>query len=316
MIGIWCAIAATAAAQTPPPESEPARDEFQPEHDSGHSLSLRLSGGYSPSAGISGGGDVSRGLVGAEAEFSTFISDNLTLNLGVSSTRAIYDFSGSNKLPGNGKPWGDVSYFNLSAGLSAELSNTWTVFGAFHALSAGEDSADFSETWTLGGVGGFTYKFSETLTVGLALAAQQRLEDDPFVVPFPMIDWVLPFDESGRWRLSVGGGSRAGIAATGAGISFAPSDQWTLSLGIGGIGLGGEFRLDENSPVPGGVARDNFATLSFGVDYSPTPTFTASAFAGVAFDGELEILDRNGKRVSRRDVETAPIFGLAISFAF
>lgn len=299
------------------PAAAPPATEFAPGGETrGPDFRLNFSGGYSPSADIDGGGDVSRWIAGTDADLSIPLNQALSLNFGAGVSRTFYDFGGENELPGNGDPWGDVTYINLSAGLSVKLDQQWRAFGSFTALSAGEDGADFGDTWTFGGVGGATYSFSKDLTLGLALVVQERLEDDLFILPFPIIDWVLPFDEQGRWRLSVGSRSRVGVAAGGAGVSFTPSDQWTFSAGIGGIGLGGEFRLDEDGPVPGGVARDNFVSALFGIDYRPVEWASLAGFVGVAFAGELEVLDAGGTRVVKRDVDPSPVFGLSINFEF
>lgn len=283
------------------------------QEDDPRTFRLRLLSGYAREADLESGGGFARGLVGAALEGEARVGKQTTLSMGLSASRLIYAFDRETTiLPGGQEPWDGANFFGVSVGGGYAFDQQWRSFASISVNSAGEENADFGESLTYGGVAGFTYSSSKTLTLGLGLAARSRLEDDAFVLPFPILQW--DFDE--QWRFYIGGSSVGGSAAAGIGFAYTPDPAVTLSLGFGGFGLGGEFRLDENGPIPGGVARDNFSQLVLGLDWRPHERVTVSAFAGATFFGELEILDNGGVTIYESDVDNGPVFGLSVGIGF
>ncbi len=315
-----------AAAQSQPaPEAAATANSREPQTldqasfepaQAGLGVSTSLSGAYVLPADIKTGGEVSRWLAIASVGIEAPVTDQLSLNAGLGAARLEYDFKNANILANRAKPWETINTYDANLGATFLFDDHWTFVASATVISAGEDGAEFEDTLTYGGAIGGIYTFDESLSIGLLLFAQTRLEDNTLFLPFPTVDWALPFGSEQRWRLNVGGSRNAGIAGGGIGISYRASDELSFSAGLGGIGVGGEYRLKKDGPVPGGVGRDNTGNIALGVDWQPTQSVTLSAFIGYALSGEIELLDAGGTRLAKRDVDPSLTFGASLSFAF
>lgn len=324
---LFAPFAATlAAAQSQPAPAVPATEgstepksfddaSFEPAQ-AGLGVSLSLSGAYVLPADIETGGEVSRWLASASVGIDVPLTDQLSLNAGLGAARIEYDFKNANILANRAKPWETINTYDANVGATFLYDEHWTFIASATVISAGEDGAEFEDTLTYGGALGGIYTFDESLSIGLLLFAQTRLEDNTLFLPFPTVDWALPFGSEKRWRLSVGGSRNAGIAGGGIGVSYRASDELSFSAGLGGIGVGGEYRLKKDGPVPGGVGRDNTGNIALGVDWQPTEGVTLSAFIGYALGGDIELLDARGNRVVKREADPSPTFGASLSFSF
>lgn len=302
------------------PPGQPADDaraiQPVPGPPQGVSFVLDADAAHSFSAGIDGtDGSVSSTLVGARLTMRAPINRRLGLNVSVGGGALFYEFSGpSGLLPGDESPWETIEVASVGFGVSYALTRQWRTFGSFNISSAGETGTSFDETWTVGGTIALAYAFSDRLIVGAGVTMQTRLDDNIFVIGFPSIDWTI--DEARKWRLVVGGARIGPSRAVGATISYAPNDKVTLIGGWAGLGLGGDFRLDDEGSAPGGIGRDRSFPFLFGIDYKPTPKVTLNAFAGIALFGELELLDSNGNRIAERDVDPQVTLGARVSWSF
>src|SRR5262249_28731191 len=148
-----------------------------------------------------------------------------------------YRFSGDPLLlPGGGIPWDQVRTYSIGVQMRYAFDEHWALLAGANIASAGAPGAPFGDTLSGGGALGVSYSFSRALTLGVAVTAQSKLSGGVFVLPFPIIDWVLPFDE-GRWRLAAGA-LRVGPGRAG-GVSFiyAPAPPLSFSLSIAFLGL-------------------------------------------------------------------------------
>lgn len=312
--------AASDATAQPAPSQSPKLATGRPPGmpPPGLNFQLDADASYAFDAGLEGvSGDFDRTRVGGRLTLSSAVSDTLILSGSIGGGASIYDFHGQTGLvPGTEDPWGTIRTASIGLNAIYRVDQRWTVFGGLNAASSGEDGSDFSDTLTGGGTLAASYAFSEQLNVGLGITAQTRLEDNLFVLPFPTVDWTLPGDPQGRWRLAVGGARVGPSRAAGVALYFSPTRELTFSGGIGAFGLGGDFRLSKSGPVPGGVGRDSSFPLLVGADWHPSPKFSLSAFAGVALFGQLEVLDSGGNKVSERDVDPTPVLGGGLSLSF
>ncbi len=280
------------------------------------SLSLSLTAGFIASAKTKGGGEVQRSSIGIDAGYSWSVSDKLTLGINAGASRQIYDFKNPTLLAGGLKPWKNVNTVEFGLSAAYTLDERWTLISGGSVVASGTSDADFNKSLTYGGAVGASYAFSDSLSLGVLLAVQTRLEDNTIVLPLPILEWTLPLDEEGRWKLGLGSTGSSGVASGGLALTYKASDELDLALSLGGIGFGGEFRLDKTGPVPNGVGRDNSTTLTIGADWRPTPAVQIGAYAGVALSGSLEVLNQNGVRIRKQDVESAPTFGLRATIGF
>ena len=277
---------------------------------------LTLRTAYLFDAGVSDRGSVSVSSVAARFGVRYPVSRELVLGLSIGTGALLYDFDGPSKLvPGDQSPWDSIRVSSVGASAFWRRED-WTALGALNISSAGEDGADFDDTLTWGGSLIVTYAVSPTLSIGAGVTGQTKLDDNPFVLPFPTLDWVLPGDPQQRWRLQVGGQRLGPSRAAAAGITFAPSDDLSFAAGVTAVGLGGEFRLDDDGPAPGGVGRDSSFPALVAIEWNPRAGVEVNAYGGVAIGQELELLDSEGVRLSRRNVRPAPLVGLTVNLSF
>ena len=244
-------------------------------------------------------------------------NDKMIVTLSLSAGELWYDFSGATTLaPGTAKPWRDVTLASVGASTLYFFKHKWTGFGAVNVSYAAENGADFGDSLTGGVAVGASYKVSDDLSVGGLLLVKTRLEDDVVVIPFPTFTWKLPFDDARRYTLNLGGSETGSILGAGASLSYAASDTLAVALAITGFGIGGDFRLDNDGPIPGGVGRDFSLPLIASVKWTPRPNLTLGAFGGVTLFGNVEALNSNGDHIIDRNVDPAVIVGANLSFSF
>jgi hypothetical protein len=309
-----------AAATTPPDAPAPPQPPPDPAVALPDIFSLSVRGGHNFEADIEGAGSVRSSAAGVGFGVRQPLNEQLSLGVSVGAGARHYDFRGDSGLfpePGvQESPWETAHTWSVGASAMYRANRRLLLFGALNGSSSGEAGADFRNTLTGGVSLGFAYSFSKELTLGLTATAQTRLEDDLFVLPLPTVNWTLPGDPQGRWRLQIGRVQGGPPTAAGAAIVYAPSPAVSVFGGIGASGLGGDFRLDDDGPVPGGVGRDQSFPLILGLDWRPSPALHISAFGGVSMLGEIELLDAAGRTIGKRDVDPAPTIGLAVTWQF
>jgi hypothetical protein len=199
------------------------------------------------------------------------VGERLFLSFPIDAGVTFYEFTGDpHLLPGGGGPWDEVRTFSVGAQARYRFDQHWGVIAGANLASAGVRGASFGDTLSDGGTLGVSYRFSSELTLGGIVTAQSKLAGSLFVLPLPIIDWVLPFDE-GRWRL-VSGALRVGPGrAAGVSIVYAPSESLAFNAGIAFLGLGREFRLASSSPVTNGVGRDGAGNTVNERHVNPSP---------------------------------------------
>lgn len=278
-------------------------------------VSIDALGGYNGDADIHGvSGSFSRSWVGGRVEVSTPVNRQLTVGLDASIGETFYFFSGpSGLIPGDAAPWRDVREYSIGGFAKYRIDDHWDVFANLNGSATGETDSNFNESLSVGGGVGFTYTFSKELKLGLQLQAESRQESSPFVLPVPIVDYILPWDPQERWRFEIGSGDVANVRA---GLVFSPTKKLSFSLGLAAVGLGNQFRLDRDGPVPDGIGRATSFPVVLGVDWRPRPYFRLSAFAGVIAAGTLEVLDHNGNQIGKRKFDPAPAIGINARFIF
>jgi hypothetical protein len=153
------------------------------------------------------------------------------------------------------------------------------------------------------------------LLVGVLVTAQSKLSGGLFVLPFPLVDWVLPFDQ-GRWRLSAGGVRIGPGRAGGVALEYSPLEKLSVSAALTFLGLGREFRMSSTGPVIGGVGRDTAYPLILGIEWRPVHPLTVSAYGGVSLLRAVTVLDGSGNTLGERDVTPSPVLGAKMSLGF
>ena len=218
-----------------------------------------------------------------------------------------YDFSGYEI--NEQVPWQEVHSLRLSTPIRWGYRREWTLF-AFPTLRfTAESTSDWGNGITGGGFTGFSYRFSDRLTIGPGIGVLSQLEDDATIFPILIILWKITD------RLSMETGR--GLAATqgpGLTLNWELTDKWNLFLG--GRYEKERFRLVNDGPVPGGIGENSSFPLFIGATYSFTQKIRASIVGGVKIGGELRQEDRQGRLVAQKDYDSAPFLGLTYTGRF
>jgi len=241
------------------------------------------------------------------------VNSKLYLSVPLDGSISFYDFRGDpGLLPTGDVPWDQVRTYALGLQARYRIDDRWVLLGEVNVASAGARGSAFDDTISVGGTFGAQYRFSPELNLGVLLTVQTRLARSLFILPVPTAEWILPFDQ-GRWRL-VAGGLRIGPGRTaGLGLAYSPVPQLSLHAALVVVGLGREFRLPNDSPVPNGVGRDSALPLLAGIDWKPTRLLHFTLWGGVSVQRSLAVLDGDGNIVRERDLNPAPILGGTIA---
>jgi Domain of unknown function (DUF6268) len=288
---------------TPPPAPTP---ETAPE-DAPRGLEYDIRLGYTP--GFSADFDDAPGSLltsrfdagfGIEIPVGEKGELELTYDFGLSD----YDFDGATGIiPGTDDPWQEVHQHEFEFRFIQQTTPKWGWILGGGVGWAGEPGADVNDSVYGLGYFGLQYTVKPGLVVGFGGGVRSRIEDNPLVIPFALIHWQI----SEQWALSNEG--RIGLTLT-----YAIDDHWTLALAGEWDYL--DFRLDEDAPLPSGVARDNRYPFSLEVRWKPKPFLTFRASAGVDVGRSLVVEDENGNEISDTDLEPAPFIGLNFRIVF
>jgi hypothetical protein len=227
-----------------------------------------------------------------------------------------YDFSSSAGRGGGGASyrWKDAHTVTVVGLFGWKASETWTwLFGGLFKLSQEGGATDDASTG--GGIVGFNYKASDRLKLGVLIGLQSQIEDGVGIIPLPTVDWR--FTE--KWRFQLGLLGSLGHPGVGPELSFRPSDQWELGLGIAYQKR--RFRLDNHTNNsnrrggPGianndGVGEETEIPLYARLRYAPRKMMFFDFFGGVTLGGRVRVENSNGKRINESDYDAAGILGL------
>jgi len=239
----------------------------------------------------------------------TYTTENATsISLAVGYSFDGYNFSGKSGFGGR-KPWEDINSLRLSIPVRWKMSQKWTGFISPTVRSTGEKGADFNEAITGGGFAGFSYFFSDRLSIGPGIGVLTQLEDSTRVIPILVINWKI----TDTLSLNTGRGIGATLGP-GLTLDWRPSRTWSFSLGGRYESL--RFRLDEGGVVPNGIGDDRAFPIFAGVGYSFTPMIRISFIGGVEVGGELRLEDEDGRSIIEENHDPAGFVGFAFNARF
>lgn len=213
-----------------------------------------------------------------------------------------YDFSGQRALA-IFNPWDEIHSFRFSLPVRWGIDHNWT-FMAIPALRfTGEDGTDWDKAITGGGFAGFSYRFSDRLTIGPGIGIFSQLEDSTSVFPILIISWKI----TDRLSLDTGSGMAAS-RGPGLSLNWEASDQWELHFGGRYEKL--RFRLDKDGPTPEGIGEDSSFPLITGATYNYNRNTRISLVAGVELGGELRLEDKYGRLITKDSHGPAGFLGI------
>ena len=239
----------------------------------------------------------------------TYVSgEGTSISLAVGYGFDGYDFSGHTGFGGL-KPWEDIHSLRFSIPFRWEINEQWTGFVSPTLRFTGEKGADFDDAMTGGGFAGFSYRFSDRLTIGPGVGVLTRLEDSTRVIPVLIISWKI----TDTLSLNTGQGIGATLGP-GLTLDWRPSRTWSFSMGGRSESL--RFRLDEDGTVSNGIGDDRSFPIFGGIEYSVTPMVRIAVLGGVEVGGELRLEDENGNKIIEENHDPAGFLGIAFSARF
>jgi Outer membrane protein beta-barrel domain len=295
-------------SQVPPADSAPAKSDPQAiaaPASAPVTFSIDVRGELNFNADLKDGpGNVTTTRVGATFGAEIPAGDRAKLDLGFDYEFSRYDFSDATGLvPGVPDPWQSIQREELRVRFNQQqtLQFGWFVGGA--AGASGEDGAKFSDSLFGALYGGARYSFSKDFTIGLGVAVWTAIEDNPVVVPIPVLYWRM----SEQWKLSTDG--KLGLT-----LSYSPTDKLTFSLS--GEYQYRDFRLDQHGPIPDGAGRETRVPIILGVKYEATPRISLEAGFGYAVLDKLQVLDSGGNKLGDDDLKAQPLLNVRFGYKF
>ncbi len=271
--------------------------------------------------GVSGGAvqQFEAGLEGDAGDFDvtrTYFQPSLgyawdrrnSLSLAVGYGSSDYSFSGGSA--GDGPvTWGRIEDYRISLPVRFSAGDRGDAIVIPSIRSRVEAGTSLADGRTEGVIAGFSWRFSDTLSLGPGFGWYSELGGGSSAFPILVVDWTI----TDRLSLTTGRGLAAS-QGPGLALNYTLADKWTL--GLSGRYEKTRFALGDNGAGAGGYGEDRSLPLLFTVDYTPWPMTSISAVIGAEFEGELRVENGNGRRVGSSSYDAAPVFGVVFSTRF
>jgi hypothetical protein len=231
---------------------------------------------------------------------------SVSVSLGIGT--ADYDFSSGTLIDGR-KPWGRVRDYRLSVPVRFAPTEKMSVIVIPSIRTHAESGASLRDGRTEGILGGFSWKFSDTLSIGPGFGWFSDVGDESNVFPILLVDWKITQSLS----LSTGRGLAAS-QGPGLSLNYEVDRKWTLGLTARYEKT--RFSLKQRENRSAGVGEDSSMPLYMVASYSPWPMTSMTALAGVDIGGTMSLEDGQGQRLAKTDIDTAIVFGVTFQSRF
>ena len=263
---------------------------------------VELGYGYQTNADLKkSSGDFHRNDFQARLNAEISFSDKVKLDNILVFGHHNYTFSGTSPFQ-----WDNVNRFMYAPLFKWKTSEQWALMAAPIVQWMGESGAKASKSFTGGGVVGFNYVASPTLSVGLLIGALSQIEDDAILAPIPVIHWK--FSES--WIL------RTGVVRLGPTPGIGGEVGWKMAESVelaGGLQFQRRrFRLDKNDAV----GEETMAPLYAKMTWWMFPQGALELFGSVVTNGNLRLENKNGNKITDKDYDNTAYFGGKLHFIF
>jgi len=254
-----------------------------------------------------GGGDVAVTRSMLSLWLGHSFSGTFRGTLTMTSEYSWYDFSGAPTLiPGTTNPFSQFSESDITLGGQYKLNPEWTAVGGVFFRWAGENDVDLSDAFTWGGYAAGRYQPNKDFSITLGVRVNTRLEESTLVLPAIAMDWSVTDTVKLQIIPAVGG--------TGVRVSSKINEQWAFL--IDGEYQARAYRMDNIAPLPNGVVRDERIQVGLGVIWTPKPSITVTARAGVVAWQEFDIDNSSGGQVSQSNTDPTPYLFLGGTITF
>jgi len=212
-----------------------------------------------------------------------------------------YSFSGNSPFQ-----WDEIHRFLYAPLCKWQTSEKWTILAAPVFQWMGESGASPSKSFTGGGLVGFNYVASPTLSAGLLIGALSQIEDKAIFAPIPMINWK--FTES--WTL------RTGIIQLGPTPGLGGELGWNVAKTVklaGGLQFQcRRYRLDKNDAV----GEETLVPVYGKATWWMFPQGSVELFGSLATNGNIRLENKNGNKITEKDYDSTAFFGGRLHFIF
>jgi Domain of unknown function (DUF6268) len=238
------------------------------------------------------------------------LSDAYILNISVRYGLDSYEFKALQ--PQWFGAWHNIDTITVAPILQCKIDDQWSAYGGGLLRESGEN---FQSGVTGGGIAGFNYKYSDTLTFGAGLGVVDQIEDHATVLPLLTANWKFADD----WSLKLG---LSDVATTGYGIkviyNFSP--QWEFSAGL--QHQKARFRIEGNGQTingqtsSDGVGQDETTTIYAAATWHATDNLDVDGYMGMAVGGKLTLDNSTGTQIIASDYNSAAVIGVKASYRF
>jgi len=191
---------------------------------------------------------------------------------------------------------GQSSLLGLS--LVRPLGDGWTFVGRPVIAFSGDTEAEVGDSVLFGGFVTIGRRITDALSLSVGVYAAEQFEEDAVVFPIAGIQWQI--DEQTR------------LASRGPGLRL------TRGLGEGwqafleGTYRPRDYRLAEDSSVPGGALSDDSIPVSLGAEWQPRPAFQFSIQVGALLARSVELRDDSGDSVFEENPDASAFLGFGV----
>ena len=269
-----------------------------------------LEGGYAYQfdGDIDDGGTFNVNRLYVQGGITYAAKDRRSISLAVGYGFDGFSFSGTRGFAAT-DPWDTINSGQVSVPVRWGIGQKWTIFLLPTLRFAAESGGRFNDSVFGGGIGGFSYRLNDRLTIGPGFGVFTQIEDSSTFFPVLFVKWKITDNLS----LSTGRGLGATLGP-GLSLQWKPSKQWAFS--VGGRYEKLRFRLDKDNKIPGGVGQDRAFPIYGGIVYSFTPKIQAGLTAGVDLGGELGLEDEHGKEIDEQNYDPALFLGFSFNVRF
>lgn len=209
-------------------------------------------------------------------------------------------------------PWKYINTLSAASVLTWKPNDSsWSYYGGGFVKMSAESGQSLNRAANGGGLAGFNYKFSDTLSLGAGLAVMSQLKDDTRVLPLITAKWQF----ADNWVLSAGLTDVANVGY-GAEVKWLFNKEWDFALGA--QVHQSRFRINGESggPYKNGIATEEASTVYLSSTWHASEKVDLGAYVGAAGGGKLKVADSEGNHEQETDYKTAAILGVKASLSF
>lgn len=294
---------ATSAAWAQTGTDQPIPDELaRPTRQITSSLSLGAR--FLDDTDMDDGGSVSVTRVSADSKMVFPIGQQTTLTVNLGIEHSNYDFDSVFLIPDTDNPVSQINSYSAGASMLTPFDNgRMALLVGGGVTLAGEFDADVGDSLTYNAITGIIYNHDPKISFGLGVIVATQLEDDPTIVPVPIIRYQ--FDD--RWSL----------ATEGPKLELAYDYSQELNFGLYVAWENRSFRLESGAGLSSdAVIQETRVPLGFYATFSPGPGIEIRGDVFSSIYTEYEARANDESEIGKDSADPGLGFGLSAVFTF